>query len=371
MKTYFQCHHICILLTYPLWSVLHKPELSGRLAKWAIEVGGYDMEYQPQTAIKSQILEDFVANFSPSLVPEVDKELLLKSSTSSEVWTLFKESAANIRGSRCAIFLKPPIGGIIKQSIKTTKLINNESDYEAMIAGLELAKSLGADTIEAKCYSLLIVSQVNGSYEAREDMMQTYLDKTQITLRRFKEWTLVHVPQDQNRKADALVNSGSSAEEGDLLPRAVVQLFKSVVEEGHAEINSASLTWDWRNKYMVYLKDKKLLVDPKELRALQTKVARFTPYENGALYRRTFDAPLAVCLGLGDTDYMLREIHEGICGNHSRADSLVRKVIRVGYYWDSMEKDTREFIWKCDKCQRFTPMIHQMGEQLHSVLSLW
>ncbi|XP_070009629.1 uncharacterized protein [Nicotiana sylvestris] len=232
-------------------------------------------------------------------------------------------------------------------------------------------QKLGTETVVAKCHSILVVSQVNGSYKAREDRMQRYLDKIQVALRRFKEWTLVHVPREQNNEADALANLGSSIKEEDLLLGAVVQLFKSVVEEGHAEINSTSLTWDWRNKYIDYLKDGKLPAYPKESRALQTKAARFSLDENETLYRRTFDGPLAICLGPGDTDYVLREIHKGTCGNHSAADSLVRKLIIVGYYWDNMEKDTKEFVRKCDICQRFAPMIHQLGEQLNSALSPW
>ncbi|XP_019254986.1 PREDICTED: uncharacterized protein LOC109233554 [Nicotiana attenuata] len=230
------CHRIYVLSTYPLRSVLHKPELLGRLVKWAIELGGYDIEYLPRTAIKSQIIADFVADFLPSLDPEVEKELLLKSGISSGLWTLFTDGATNVRGSGLGIVLKPPIGGVIRQSIKHAKLTNNEAEYEAMIAGLELARGLGAESIEAKCDSLLVVSQVNESYEARENRMQRYLDKTQVTLHRFKEWTLVHVPREQNSEGDALANLGSSAEEEDLLPEAVVQLIKSVVEEGRVEI---------------------------------------------------------------------------------------------------------------------------------------
>ncbi|XP_070013387.1 uncharacterized protein [Nicotiana sylvestris] len=192
-----------------------------------------DIEYQPRSAIKSKILADFVADFLPSLVPEVERELLLNPGTSSGVWTLFTDGATNIRGSRLGIVLKPPVVGVIRQSIKTAKLTNNEAEYEATIAGLELAKSLGAKTVKAKCNLLFVVSQVNGSYEALEDRMQRYLDKIQVVPRHFKEWTLVHVPREQNSEADALTNLGSSVEEEDLLPGVVVQLFKSMVEEGH------------------------------------------------------------------------------------------------------------------------------------------
>ena len=68
LKPYFQCHPICVVTTYPLKNIMHKPELSGRLTKWAVEINGYDIEYRPRTAIKSQILADFVADFTPVVV---------------------------------------------------------------------------------------------------------------------------------------------------------------------------------------------------------------------------------------------------------------------------------------------------------------
>ncbi|XP_070004453.1 uncharacterized protein [Nicotiana sylvestris] len=142
--------------------------------------------------------------------------------TSSGVWTFFTDGASNVKGSGLDIVLKPPTSGMIRQSIKTAKLTNNEAEYEDMIAGLELAKGLGAEVIEAKCDSLLVVNQVNGNFEVREERMQRYLDKIQVTLHRFKEWTLVHIPQEQNSEADALANLGSSIENDDILPKVFV-----------------------------------------------------------------------------------------------------------------------------------------------------
>ncbi|XP_070004704.1 uncharacterized protein [Nicotiana sylvestris] len=215
-------------------------------------------------------------------------------------------------------------------------------------ASLELAKGLGVEVIQAKHDSLLVVNHVKGSFEVRDDRMQRYLDKLQIILYRFKEWTLDHVPREQNSEADALANLGSLVKEDNIVPGAVIQLSKLVIEEGHADINSTSLTWDWRNKYIDYLKHRKLPSNPKESRTLRAKATRLSLDENGVLCRRTFDGPLVVCLGPRDIDYVLWEIHEGSCGNHSGVDSLVSKVIRVGYYWDNMEKDTKEFVRKCD-----------------------
>ena len=69
---------------------------------------------------------------------------------------------------------------------------------------------------------------------------------------------------------------------------------KLVIEEVHTKINSTSLTWYWRNKYIEYFKNGKLPSDPTESKTLRTKAARFTLANDGTLFRRTFDGPLEI-----------------------------------------------------------------------------
>nr|XP_009596879.1 uncharacterized protein LOC104092895 [Nicotiana tomentosiformis] len=157
-----------------------------------------------------------------------------------------------------------------------------------------------------------------------------------------RECTLQHVPRDQNSEGDAPATLVLSVDSDEFSSATIVQLMKSVIEEGHAEI-------------------------PKN-REPFVKATRFSLAE-GALVTRTFDGPLARCLGPGETEYALREVHEGTCRKHSGAGSLVQKLIRAGYYWIEMEKYGKDFIWRCDDCQRYASMIHQLGEMLHSVLS--
>ena len=57
------------------------------------------------------------------------------------------------------------------------------------------------------------------------------------------------------------------------------------------------------------------------------------------LYKKGFSHPYLRCLGPEEANYVMREVHEGICGNHSGARSLVQKLIRVGYYWPTIQKD--------------------------------
>ena len=60
LRPYFQAHSMKVLTNVPLRQVLHKPDVSGRLVKWAVELGEFDIEYKPHPAIKAQVLADFI-----------------------------------------------------------------------------------------------------------------------------------------------------------------------------------------------------------------------------------------------------------------------------------------------------------------------
>ena len=89
------------------------------------------------------------------------------------------------------------------------------------------------------------------------------------------------------------------------------------------------------------------------------------------LYKRGFSQPYLRCLGQEEADYVMREVHEGICGNHSGARSLVHKLIRAGYYWPTMVKDAQAYVQSCDKCQRFSNFIRQPSEELTPMMAPW
>ena len=67
----------------------------------------------------------------------------------------------------------------------------------------------------------------------------------------------------------------------------------------------------------------------------------------------------------------MKEIHSGVCGNHSGGKALSFKCLRQGYYWPTMGKDTMEFTQKCLKCQQFAKAIKSHPEKLTSVVCAW
>ncbi|KAK3016946.1 hypothetical protein RJ639_007322 [Escallonia herrerae] len=69
------------------------------------------------------------------------------------------------------------------------------------------------------------------------------------------------------------------------------------------------------------------------------------------------------------SDYALREVHEGICGQHLGGRALAHKVLRQGYYWPTMHRDALDYTKKCDACQRFSSIPRQSPSPLSSLSS--
>ena len=76
-----------------------------------------------------------------------------------------------------------------------------------------------------------------------------------------------------------------------------------------------------------YLKDGKRPEDKNKARLLRLKAARYILYD-GQLYRRGFLIPLLKCVNLEEGNYILQEIHEGVCDNHIGGQSLAHKALR-------------------------------------------
>ena len=82
---------------------------------------------------------------------------------------------------------------------------NNIAEYRAVIAGLEKAKSLGAREIELRIDSKLVVEQLNGRYKVKNERLKLLHAQALELLSQFKV-TVVHVPREENQRADELAN---------------------------------------------------------------------------------------------------------------------------------------------------------------------
>ena len=140
--------------------------------------------------------------------------------------------------------------------------------------------------------------------------------------------------------------------------------------EPQSTVNIITTTDTWMTPIIQYLKDGYLPEDKKQARLLRLKAAKYILYDE-QLYIRGFLIPLLKCVHLMEGNYILQEIHEGVCGNHSKGQSLAHKVLRQGYFWPTLRTDAMTFTRKCDKCQRFSNIPSSHLEKLAPMTSPW
>ena len=83
---------------------------------------------------------------------------------------------------------------------------------------------------------------------------------------------------------------------------------------------------NWTTPLIAYLQSSTLPDEKDAARKLKVQASRFVVIRD-VLYKRGFSRSYLRCLTHDEANYVLREVHEGICGNHSRARSLVHKLI--------------------------------------------
>jgi len=125
---------------------------------------------------------------------------------------------------------------------------------------------------------------------------------------------------------------------------------------------------NWMTPIKQYLTEG--VCDPHLEKMMKQQAARFILIDYD-LYRRGYSRLLLKCLDPEKVTYVMIELHEGICGTHSRARTMAAQVLQAGYYWTTVQGDCTEFVRKCLKCQEYGTLSYKKPENLHYVLSPW
>ncbi|XP_057740563.1 uncharacterized protein LOC130957736 [Arachis stenosperma] len=353
LRQYFQAHPITVRTDQAVKQVLQKPDLAGRMLAWSIELSQFQVRFEPRNAIKAQALTDFIAEMTPT-------------KPTPEPWKLHVDGSSNSTHGGAGIILENQNGIIIEQSIRYDfPVSNNQAEYEALLAGLTLAREVDAKVLEVNTDSQVVCSQINGSYQTRDPLLQLYLNKVKELKEGFENFTIQHVPRERNARADLLskLASTKSGHGNRSLIQEVVRS-PSVSATISAHLTSSNRE-SWTYPILQYLLNGTLPPDPKEERRIKREAANYTIIA-GQLYKRGFSQPLLKCVEPGNTEYILREIHEGCCGHHIGGKTLAQKIIRAGYFWPTIIRDSIQLTKSCDKCQRHANM-HQ-GPRINSAL---
>ena len=181
LRPYFQAYLIVVLTDLPLRRTIHKPDLTGRMTRWAIELSEYGIQYKSRLSKKGQVLADFIAKLPQS---EARPD-------SSDWWILNINEASRQTGVGINLQLRSPSGDKIEQAIQLGfGASNNELEYEAILAELELAATLSAYKHLICSDSQLVVGQVNEEFESRDPRKVKYVSRVKQSLSSFPVWKL-------------------------------------------------------------------------------------------------------------------------------------------------------------------------------------
>ena len=366
LRPYFQAHTIEVPTEYPMKQVLNKPKVSGRLMKWAIKLSEFDIRYKPKTTIKGHVLADFIMEFAPIELAEPTR-----SEDDLPIWKLSVDGASNAQGSGAGLIMTSLEGIDIEYALRFGfHASNNEAEYEAVIAGLNLAHSLEVNQLEVHSDSQLVVRQIEDTYKAKSETMVLYLQKVRDLLKKFVLVQVKYIPRTKNSRADALAKLATALQEDLGGSTPVEYLAEPSIDPYSMVVAPIGSVPSWMDPIWDYINEGTLPDDPKEAAKIRVRSSRFTNHK-GSLYNRGFFTPFLKCIAGEDTEYVVREVHEGIYGNHIGARTLAGKVLRQGYYWLTILKDATDLVKKCRICQEHAKISRLPSEPLTSITSPW
>ncbi|KAL2232853.1 UNVERIFIED_CONTAM: hypothetical protein Sindi_1465300 [Sesamum indicum] len=272
LRPYFQSHRIVVRTNHPLKNILTRPEASGRLIKWAVELGEFDITYQSRTAEKAQILADFMVEIS-----SVPKDL--------EIWMLHVDGSSNANNGGAGILIEGTGGMEIEVAVRLSfPITNNKAEYEALLLGLELALEAGAQILEVYTDSQLVAMQIEGIYETKEKSMTEYLKRAKEWMQKFSKCTVQQIPRSENERADALSKLGATLV--GIKDRKITVMVKerSAISEG-LETNVVTSRCLWIEDIATYLREGILPADAGHARRIKFKAPTFALKDNCVVAR--------------------------------------------------------------------------------------
>ena len=259
-------------------------------------------------------MADFIAEFTPSRGD-------IEGMEDSKKWVVHVDGSSTQHAGGIGVVLQSPEGDKLKHKICLQyQATNNEIEYEALLKGLELAKS---------------VELANFIQILREEIVEV----------------------DTLAKEASVTGATDEFDEVQYVPSIDLPDVQQIENEEN-----------WMTPIVSYLKDGKLSKGKDEARKLKVRAARYFLMEE-VLYKIGFSQPYLRCLAPDEANYVLREVHEGACENHSGARSLIHKVVRARYYWPTVQADAKAYVKVCDQCQRFSNVPRQPSEYLTPMMA--
>jgi ribonuclease HI len=404
---YFEAHPVTVVSSFPLGEIIRNPDAVGRIAKWSVELMGETLAYAPRKAIKSQILADFVAEWTDTQLPPPQIR--------AECWTLYFDGSVMKTGAGVGLLLVSPLGEHMRYAVRLhLPASNNMAEYEVLLCGLKIAIEIGIKRLDVRGDSQLVIDQVMKNASCHDDKMEAYCKAVRALEDKFYGIELNHVPHQYNEEADELAKIASgritvppnvftrditqpsvnlephpsnceepsgapsnpvSAEpmnEDPLNEEYVLSLLEGYgADEAEAmDVETAPSERDWRDKYIAWMDRGELPSERSKARRI-ARMAKSFALIDGELYKRAASGILQRCVPIPQGRKLLRDIHVGVCGHHAAPRTLVGNAFRQGLYWPTAVADTSEIVRTCEGCQFYARKSNLPAHVLQTIPVLW
>jgi ribonuclease HI len=202
LRHYFESHPVTMVSSFPLGEIIQSQEASGRIAKWVVELMGETLSFAPRKAIKSQVLADYLAEWTDTQLPTAPIQ--------PELWTMYFDGSLMKIGAGAGLLFVSPLGKHVRYVLRLHfPASNNVAEYEALVNVLRIAVELGVWRLDARGDSQLVIDQVMKNSHCRDQKMEAYCNEVRRLEDKFYGLELNHVAQRYDETADELAKIAS------------------------------------------------------------------------------------------------------------------------------------------------------------------
>jgi ribonuclease HI len=196
LRHYFEAHPVTVV-SFPLGEIIRNPDAAVKIAKWSVELMGKAIK-----AIKSQILADFVAEWTDTQLPPPQIQ--------AECWTLYFDKSMMKTGAGAGLLFISPLREHMRYAVRLHfPASNNMVEYEALLCGLRIAIETGIKHLDMRGDSQLVIDQVMKNASCHDDKMEAYFKAVRALEDKFYSIELNHMPRRYNEEADELAKIAS------------------------------------------------------------------------------------------------------------------------------------------------------------------
>jgi ribonuclease HI len=364
---------------------------------------GETLSFAPRKAIKSQVLADFLAEWTDTQLSTTPIQ--------PELWTMYFDGSLMKTGAGAGLLFVSPLGKHLRYVIRLHfPASNNMAEYEALVNGLRITIELEVRRLDTRGDSQLIIDQVMKNSHCRDRRMEAYCDQVRRLEDKFYGLELNHIARRYNETADELakIASGRTTVRPDVFSRDLhqpsvkiddtpepeeasaqpkVPLAEPEVPSAEPEVPSAieeetlpvegeqnGVTPDpnWQTPYLEYLLRGELPLDKAKARRLARRAKSFVLLgDEKELYHRSPSGILHRCISIAQGQELLQEIHSGACGHHAAPRALVGNAFRQGFYWPTAVADATRIVHSCRGCQFYVKQTHLPAQALQTIPITW